>query len=407
VGTSPGCAYVSLLPVAASVLMGAIPIYYGVVDLTFEEHLKFRLLANGVRVHPAAAATWWEIYGGPLTLAEYATTNGVTLRLPRNLYVNAPITNAEDTPELRVAGEDFFLGDNSVEVPLEVIPVPAFHSDTYEDKGSIRPLTDLGVTHTDRCRVSPIAGCSWACTFCDLPFEHKYRRKESEHLLRLIQISRDDRLAPARHVLVSGGTPGRRHEPWIDEVYQFLARESPLPIDVMMPPREDFGYPDWLRSIGVNSLSINLEVFDQQRARVITPNKAGRFTRHHFLDYIERAVESFGVGSVQSLLVFGSAIEPTESTLAGLRALVERGCIPVLSMFRPHPSTPMSQAPSATLAEIETVYLQSLEICEEVGNGVLPGPRCIPCQHNTVTLPIQGDFYLADCDEYGSPCLVS
>jgi Radical SAM superfamily len=377
------------------------------MDLAFEEHLKFRLLANGVRVHPDATATWRDIYGGPLTLAEYATTIGVTLRLPRDLYVNAPIANHAETPDLRVEGTDFFLSDKGIEVPIEVIPVPAFHRHTYEDKGSVRPLTDLGITHTDRCRVSPIAGCSWACSFCDLPFEHNYRRKDSDQLLKLIQIAQHDRLAPARHVLVSGGTPGRLHEPWIDDVYQFLARESPLPVDIMMPPREDLGYPDWLRSTGVNSLSINLEVFDLQRARAITPNKARRFTRDHFLDYIERAVESFGVGSVQSLLVFGSAIEPTESTLAGLRELVVRGCIPVLSMFRPHPSTPLSQAPSATLEEIETVYLRSLEICEEVGNGVLPGPRCIPCQHNTVTLPLDGEFYLADSDEYDSPCLTS
>jgi Fe-S oxidoreductase len=377
------------------------------VTLSLEEHLKFRLLANGVRVHPDAASTWRDIYGGPLTLAEYATTSGVTLRLPRDLYVNAPITNSAETPELRVEEAAFFLSDEGVEVPLQVIPVPAFHGQCYEEDGSIRALTDLGVTHTDRCRVSPIAGCSWACSFCDLPFEHKYRRKAPEQLLRLIQIAQNDRLAPARHVLVSGGTPGRQHESWIDDVYRFLARESPLPVDIMMPPREDLGYPEWLRSAGINSLSINLEVFDMHRAREITPNKARRFTRSHFLDYIERAVESFGVGNVQSLLVFGSAIEPVESTLAGLRELVERGCVPVLSMFRPHPSTPLSQAPAATLEEIETTYLQGLEICEAVGNGVLLGPRCIPCQHNTVTLPIDGEFYLADSDEYGRPCLTS
>jgi hypothetical protein len=377
------------------------------VPLAFEEHLKFRLLANGVRVHPDAGSAWREIYGGPLTLGEYATTNGIGLRLSRDLYVNAPIADDAETPVLRVEGTDFFLSDQDTDVPLEVIPVPAFHSQTYEEDGVIRSLTDLGITHTDRCRVSPIAGCSWACAFCDLPFEHKYRRKKPEQLLRLIQIARDDRLSPAQHVLVSGGTPGRLHEGWIDSVYEFLARESPLPVDVMMPPREDLGYPEWLRSTGVNSLSVNLEIFDVERASAITPNKARRFTRDHFLDYIERAVESFGVGNVQSLLVFGSAIEPPESTVAGVRELVERGCIPVLSMFRPHPSTPLSEAPAATLEEIETTYLQSLEICEEVDNGVLPGPRCIPCQHNTVALPIEGEFYLADSDACDSTCLTS
>ena len=369
--------------------------------LTVEERLKFRLLANGVRIHPTAAASWRNRYGGPLTLAEYATTNGVTLRLPGDLYVNAPITQETETPKLCVDGADFFLEDqDAVEMPIQVMPVPAFHGQTYNEDGAVRALTDLGVTHTDRCRVSPIAGCSWACSFCDLPFEHKYRRKPPEQLLNLIRTAQHDRLAPARHVLVSGGTPGRAHESWIDNVYEFLARTSPLPVDVMMPPREDFAYPQWLQSTGVTSVSINLEVFDLARARELTPNKARRFTRRHFLDYIERSVESFGVGNVQSLLVVGSAIEAIDSTLVGIRELVERGCIPVLSMFRPHPSTPLGQAPAATLEEIETVYVRGLEICEDVGNGILLGPRCIPCQHNTVTLPIEGAFYLSDSDEY-------
>lgn len=369
--------------------------------------LKFRLLAGGLRVDSAAESAWRERFGGPLTLADYATTSGVTLILTGDVYVNAPLVDTDTSPELRVHGDCFFVDDDGTAFSVDVIPVPAFHDETYEDGGRTYPLTNLGATHTDRCRVSPIEGCAWKCRFCELPYEFKYRRKEPEQMLELIRVAEADPLVRARHVLVSGGVPAAKHENWLDDVYRFLAQQSALPVDVMMPPRRNLEYPAWLRSVGVNSVSINLEVSDPDRAAGITPQKTRLFGRDHYLDYIERAVESFGVGKVQSLMVFGSAIEPIDSTLHGVQDLVDRGCVPVLSMFRPHHLTPLASAPAATLDEMLQVYERTLRICETASNGVLPGPRCIPCQHNTVTLPMDREFYVDLASDLTAPCPTS
>jgi hypothetical protein len=359
-----------------------------------EAVLKLRLLADGIRIDPAAERHWLERYGGPMTLAEYATTSGITLVLPGENYVNAPPHESDTVPALRFDVGQFIVDDGRDSFAVEVMPVPAFHRRTYEDGNQTYPMTNLGVTHTDRCRVSPIEGCAYKCKFCDLPFEFKYRRKDRDKLLELIVLAERDELLPARHVLVSGGAPGRAHEDWLDEVYAFLAENAEMPVDVMMPPRRDLGHPAKMRRAGVNLLSINLEVSDPDRAREIIPEKNRLLGRQHSLDYIEQAVESFGVGGVQSLMVFGATIEPLESTLQGVRDLVDRGCVPVLSAFRPHPSTPLGQMPGATFEEMRTVYEQTLEICLQANHGVLPGPRCIPCQHNTVTFPIDSDFYV-------------
>jgi len=365
------------------------------MSLSPEETLKFRLLADGVTVHPRARAAWMERFGGPLTLAEYATTSGLALVLPGELYVNAPLTDAEAAVELRFAAGEFFVADQIAETPVEVIPVPAFHRGTQVDAldGSVQPHTNYGVTHTDRCRVSPIAGCAWKCRFCDLPYEFAYRKRHAENLLDVIRVAQDDPLAPARHALVSGGTPRRgADEDWMDETYRYLVANAPMPVDVMMPPRRDLGHPEWLASIGVNMVSINLEVSAPERGRVLAPAKA-KLGRDHYLEYIERAVESFGIGRVQSLILVGTAIEPLEDTLRGVRDLAERGCIPVLSPFRPDPITPMRNMPAATRDEIVSAYLATVDICDRVANGVRPGPRCIPCHHNTVTLPDASGFY--------------
>lgn len=374
--------------------------------LTPRQKLKFILLADGVRVHPSARAAWVERFDGPITLAEYATTSGVSLVLPGDLYVNAPEVTDGEAPELRFADDGFSVATRRDEVPVRVVPVPAFHGRTQIDagNGTAQRYSNYGVTHTDRVRVSPITGCAWKCHFCDLPYEFAYERKDEGNLLATIIVAQDDPLVPARHVLVSGGTPrapiraghgrlGRDDEAWIDGVYAYLAEHSPLPVDVMMPPRRDLGHPERLRAAGVNSVSINLEVYDPTRAQAVAPVKA-KLSREHCLDYIERAVEAFGVGFVQSLMVFGEAIEPLQSTLAGVEALVERGCVPVLSAFRPHHLTPLATAPAATFEEMTSAYLRTLEICDRLDNGVRPGPRCIPCQHNTVALPDDSGFYV-------------
>lgn len=382
--------------------------------------LKFRLLANGVAISPEAAAAWTELFRGPVTLAEYATTSGVALVLPDDLYVNAPLSTTTSVPLLRYKGGVFVLLDAQREVPVSPIPVPSFHQSVQQDRldETQQPYTNYGVTHTDRCRVSPISGCAWKCHFCDLPYEFAYRKRHRGNMLETIRAAAKDPLAPARHVLISGGTPrapvptrpgreGSDDEVWLDDVYAYLAEHSPLPVDVMMPPRRDLTHPAWLRSVGVNMVSINLEISDPDRARALAPAKS-RLGRGHVLRYIEEAVEAFGVGFVQSLVVFGTAIEPLESTLRGVRDLAQRGCIPVLSPFRPHHLTPLGSAPAATLDEVLRVYERSLEICAAAGTGVWPGPRCIPCHHNTAAVPDGSDFYVGlDGDLTDRRCLVS
>jgi hypothetical protein len=396
-----------VLPNAAGSVSGGL-VTSAAMELSPMAQLKFKLMANGISVRDEARDAWRARYGGPLTLAEYATTSGVALVLPGGVYVNAPLVDGGlEEAELGLAGDQFAVRTQCTEVPVEVVPVPAYHSRIQADvlNGTTQPYTNYGVTHTDRCRVSPISGCAWKCHFCDLPYEFAYRKRHEDNLLEVINAAEDDPIAPARHVLISGGTPrapirGRAGRPesndeaWLDHVFEHLAERSPLPVDVMMPPRRDPRHPEWLRSVGVNMVSINLEVSDPGRARSIAPAKA-RLGRDYTLAYIERAVEAFGVGQVQSLVVFGRAIEPMESTLRGVRDLVERGCMPVLSPFRPHHLTPLSGSPGATYDEMVEAYLSTLDICSQVDNGVQPGPRCIPCHHNTATVPDGGSFY---CD---------
>jgi hypothetical protein len=376
------------------------------MEFTRLERLKLRLLADGVRVSRRAMDYWAERFDGPMTLAEYATTQGIALVVGSRYYVNAHIAAADShAPELVVDRAVLAILDGGALFEASAIPVPAFHSQGVENaRGQTVPLTNYGVTHTDRCRVSPISGCAWRCSFCDLPYTSDYALKEREILLHAITVAAHDRQTPARHALVSGGTPrvataARQGDPsiddeaWLDGVYEYVAANSPIPVDVMLAARRDLGHAQWLEQIGVHAVSVNLEVSDSSVAQRLVPAKARR-GRSHTLRYIERAVESFGVGRVQSLMVYGTAIEPIESTLAGLRDLAERGCIPVLSPFRPHPATPLRDSPPATYDETLWLVERATDVCATLGNGVKLGPRCVPCHHNTATVPDESDFYI-------------
>ena len=358
-------------------------------SLAFESQLKLYLLAHGVRIDPEAERAWEVRFKGPVSLSEYASTSGICVYTTSGVYVNAPFVEEftqESEAHFVFTGEDFAIDWHGARVPVSVIPVPGFHHTTYSDNGTDYP-------YTDRCRISPIEGCGWICKFCNLPYEMRYRKKSKDALLRVVQLAERDELSPARHVLISGGTPKPEDEAWIDEIYAFIAGNSPISVDVMMPARNDFGYPAWLRSVGVNMVSLNIEIWDPARARRIMPQKF-RLGRDHYLRYIEAAVHAFGAGFVQSLILVGRAVEPIESTLEGVQALVDRGCIPVLSPFRPDPRTPMEREAPASIEEMSHVYEATLEICERAGTGIKPGPRCIPCQHNTIAFPDGSDFYI-------------
>ncbi len=370
------------------------------MTLGTEEELKLYILSHGVSITSRAEQAWLDRFGGPLTLSEYASTSGICFYTAGDVWINAPFIESftEGTEAVFDFVDDTFsVASHGQVTPVTVVPVPRYHESWWTDErdGQNYRYTNIGVTHTDRVRISPVEGCHWRCTFCDLPYEFKYRTKPLPEMVKVVELAVVD-TPPARHVLISGGTPSPDDEAWLDDVYAKVAAASPIPVDVMMPARHDFGYPKWLRSAGVNMISVNLEVSDPERARRITPNKARLFGRQHYLDYIEAAVDAFGVGFVQSLMVFGPAVESLESTLQGVEDLARRGCIPVLSPFRPDASTPLGRrgAPPPTVEDMRVMWERSLDICDQAGTGVKPGPRCIPCHHNTVTFPDGTDFYV-------------
>lgn len=356
------------------------------------ELLKINLFTHGIRVSQKARLVIEGDERRPLTLADYASTSGISMQLEGNIWVNAPIEDhnpnfVNGTPYTLDHKEGNFvvLGDD-LEVRTNVILVPDYHKRTNSQG---RLFTNFAITHTDRVRISPIAGCAITCDFCDLPFEFKYRRKTVEELVESVGVALRDPVQPAKHVLISGGTPKKKDYDYLNEVYRAVAQRFPeIDVDVMMVPLPGLLDAQRLRDMGIHGLSINLELNNPEIAREIMPAK--KASRDIYFKFIEGAVPIFGEGKVRSLLMVG--IEPLEDTLRAVELLAQLGCDPVLSPFRPDPATPMRDHPPPSAQFLTEAYIGAKAIVDKYPHVKL-GPRCIPCMHNTLTFPDDSGKY--------------
>jgi Radical SAM superfamily len=355
--------------------------------LTAAERLKFRLLADGLTITSRALATLAELNGGrQLTPADFASTSGVILRLEDDVWVNAPISaynpNFVHAPPyvLDLDAGGFAVRGDSLESRAWFWLSPSYHGESLAPSG--RRHNYYAFTHGDRVRLAPIQGCAMRCQFCNVPYEDRYALKDVDEMLDAARLALDDPIQPARHVLVSGGTPVPRDVVFLRMVYERVLQEFPFTqIDIMMVPVEGLFDLHRLRDLGVHELSINLELHDDDRARALMPQKYLQGERR-YLDFIAAAAEVLGPRRVRSMLMVG--LEPRDNTLAGVRAIAERGGLPVLSPFRPDPVTPLRGWSPPSAAELEETYLRAMEIAEAAGTYL--GPTCLPCTHNTVTL---------------------
>lgn len=349
------------------------------------ELAKIGLFANGVNISSSARDVLGLRGTRPLTLAEYASTSGVSLELEENIWVNAPIKDFNpnfvgNSPYTLDFKNDFFLISPLGEIKVRPIPVPNFH-DKINARG--QRWTDFAVTHTDRVRISPIAGCVNSCQFCDMP-QMTYRKKDVGDLVESVHVALDDLVLPARHILISGGTPRLEDFVYEREIYRRVAEEfDGREVDVMMSPI--FGLIDLneLKRQGVSAVYFNLEVYNETLARKLMKGKS-HIGREDYFKYLEKAREVFGEGNSRSLLMVG--LESMDETLNGVEAIAQRGVDPILSPFRPSPKTPLSDV----RPPIEEFMIELYERARDVVikyTGAKLGPRCIPCMHNTLTFP--------------------
>jgi hypothetical protein len=375
------------------------------IELDRVELAKLTLLADGLVVAPGAVAHLDEAARGrDLQTHDYASTSGVILRLGKDVWVNAPTQalNAnfvsDGAVELLATGDGLVVRGPWGDIDAAVWLPPAYH-ERRTSAGT--PFRSYGITHADRVRVSPIEGCAFTCTFCDLPYEFRYRAKDVDGIVETVRAGLADEWQPAAHVLISGGTPRPEDYSYVRDCYEAVLESFPgVPVDIMMVPLTEVLDLSRLAGLGLREVSINIEVWDEGVARRVMPRKHKQ-GRDHYLDFLEHGAEVLGGERVRSMLMVG--LEPMESTLEGVAAIAERGCVPVLSPFRPDPLTPLRDWTPPNAPFLAEIYAAAWEITSQY--GVPLGPPCSPCAHNTLSFPTSGG-HGSTTGAYGDPVLV-
>jgi hypothetical protein len=361
------------------------------VLLSGAQRLKFRLLAEGVTISAAARRRLDDLRGRrALSPADYASTSGIILRLEDDVWVNAPISDfnrnfvVAPRSTLDVTRDGFVVRGDGLESEASVWLPPVYH-DQLLSTG--RPANHFAFTHADRVRLSPIRGCAMRCRFCNVPYEDPYETKPVDSMIEAIDLAFRDPLQPAQHILISGGTPVPHDVAFLREVYVRVLQAFPgRHVDIMMVPVDGLFDLPRLKAMGLHELSINLELFSPEAASEHAPQKHRQGVRR-YLEFIADATVVLGAGRVRSILMVG--LEPAESTLTGVQAILEAGGVPVLSPFRPNPATPLRDLPPPTAETFEDIFLRATDLTAAAGTAL--GPSCAPCTHNTLTLAPAGD----------------
>jgi len=361
--------------------------------LTDPELLKFRLLAEGMAISDEARVRLDELRGErDLTPADYASTTGLILRLEDDVWVNAPFADHNPefvrAPRSRLAVDEsgrFLVEGDELSSRAWVWLPPRYHGRLLS--GGQR-ANDFVLTHGDRARLAPIGGCALGCRFCGISYHDEYRLKPVDAMIEALELAVSDPLQPARHILISGGTPIPDDVPYLRGVYERVLEAFPdVDVDIMMGPVEGLLNLRGLRDLGLNEMSVNIELVNPEISRELMPQKH-RWGMDRYLSLMCEASEALGPGRVRSILMVG--LEPAEDTLAGVRAVLDVGGIPVLSPFRPDGATPLRDVAPLPAEELLAIYTDAADLARSAGTQL--GPTCPPCTHNTLTLvrPAQG-----------------
>lgn len=356
--------------------------------------LKIRMMQQGAVFTPCARSKMCQGSFGRIYFSDYPTTSGVILEIEKKIYVNVPV-KTEDTPFCIDFADDRFVlevSDVILRLRVEVMKEPDYALTRKCLKDNITPVRELVMTHGDRLRISPIFGCSHHCLFCTCN-NQKYKKIPIDALDQAVQIALEDKNNKPLHVLISGGTPqmNEKSYAYMNQVYLFFPNKyKNLKFDVMLSPRvkhigqpKEKGYEDFLfylkEDCKIATMSINLELFNEEKRKKYIYEK-WKIGKEDYFWFIKKAVDIFGSKNIRSSLVVG--LETKEDTLNGVKALIDCGCVPVLSAFVPAADVARKKKPDPGFL-LDVVH-EASKIARQ--NDTMLGPALYRvCTHNSLT----------------------
>jgi hypothetical protein len=320
--------------------------------------LKLELMAQGLRLPPDLQRERIQKAGH----SAFATAFELDVVLPEGTRATVPVhpVLTTDSP-YALEGEpgDYRVVSAGSFVPVHVIPAPDFY--TKSTRSGI-PFGRFATIHGSYLALNPLNECEFLgtadrCRFCSLHGSQPGQgtRLAVDDLIDAVRVARAER--PIQMIYLSVGyidgpdSGVQALEPYV----RALKRTFNVLVAVDALPPQENSWIDRTYAMGVDSVSYNMEIFGPDHFERICPGPSRKLGRQRFLDALAYATTVFNPGAVVSHLIAG--LEPPENTIAGIDALVERGVVPVLPIFRPFKGIDLRQAEEDYESEMTTEAL--------------------------------------------------
>lgn len=361
--------------------------------------IKFEIFASGLKVSDQA----WQLVArakGPIRTRSGAS-GGLDIVLPHQVHINCPVNERfASQSQLLLDVEDGGLvikrGQQTLcEAKLQ--PVPKYYALTTSDGV---PMVKIGQLCTgDRfCYGMTGPYCFFwkanrRCKFCSIGLnkDRDAARKTVSQMLESLAAAVEDPAIPARHVLIGGGTPNVEDMGAIlaAELCEAIKKRFDVSCYVMICAPSKNEFIDILWRAGADELGMNIEFYSDSAWEQFIPGKAKYIGKKRYFEALEHAVYRFGPVNTRSILVVG--LEDPEHTVEGAERLASMGVMPILSPFRPLDGIELENVRGFDYKTYFDIYVEVH--ARAMRHGIPTGPTCIPCQNNTLALPLLGGTY--------------
>lgn len=217
----------------------------------------------------------------------------------------------------------------------QIIPDPQWYSFKLTNG---KPITSVIQSHGEKTLTSCLSSfCTFvksseSCKFCAIN-SSEAGITDSEELIEAIKRILDEGYN-YYELNLNAGTPSSpdRGAKMFSAIIEKVKKKTGLRIYLQMCPPEDVHLLEILKDAGVDSISFNLEIFDDRIREEICPGKS-KIKKETYSKSFDKGVEIFGRGNVSSWIIAG--LEPVDSTIKGIDFILEHSVVPFLTVFRP------------------------------------------------------------------------
>jgi len=299
-------------------------------------------------------------------------TGGRYFTLPDGTCVEIPLQGkfVESSPYrlVQTNGNWHVFRGTRLLVEVKPVPRPRFYEKTTSDGTSMRKVA---VLHGKDCLASTVySKCVyWSsgkqCKFCGIELWHNDRliKKQPKQLGEVAGEAFKE--GAARHVTLTTGTPPGpdRGALMLAEATKAIKEHVNMPVHIQLEPPENRKFLETLHHVGVDTVGIHIESFDQRVLSSVCPAKSNV---KNFFKVWNSAVELFGEGQVSTFIIAGLG-EKDESILQGAEKAARIGVIPYLLPLRPIEGTIFGKVSPPTPRRMAKLYRGVVETLQRVG----------------------------------------